>query len=564
MKNNNIINTLKRYILIVDDEFINQEILKEILIKDYEVITASNGKEALDVLNTSLKPISLILLDLNMPIMDGFTLIKELKKHNEYQNIPIIVITGDKDSEIDALNLGAVDFIPKPFDLTEVIMARVNRSIELSEKRIIVSASEKDELTGVYNKHIFERYAERIDKYAPMEIRDMIVLNISHFHLYNELYGKDEGDKVLINIANILRDVARINNGIVSRLQTDYFALYINHLANYDDLIKLINDKLRNDYNLSNIIIRLGIYPILNLDENIDSRINRAKSSCDEISNSNTKFYNIYSEEEQKNQLFKERLIHDFKKAIDNKEFQVYFQPKISILGDEYKLSSAEALVRWIHPELGFISPGMFIPLFEENGNIKILDQYVWNETAKKIREWYLKYNIILPVSVNVSRIDMFDTKIVDTIKNIVNDNNIKPSDLYLEITESAYNNETNQIIGIINELRDLGFKIEIDDFGSGYSSLNTLATLSFDYLKLDMKFVHDMFKNDKTLKMVGIVSDIAKYLNAKLIAEGVETKEQLEKLKELKYDVIQGYYFSKPLNSIEFENLFRKDFNKC
>ena len=354
MRNNNIINTLKRYILIVDDEFINQEILKEILIKEYEVITASNGKEALDVLNTSVKPISLILLDLNMPIMDGFTFIKELKKNNEYQNIPIIVITGDKDSEIDALNLGAVDFIPKPFDLTEVIMARVNRSIELSEKRIIVSASENDELTGVYNKHIFERYAERIDKYKPNEKMDMIVLNISHFHLYNELYGKDEGDKVLINIANILRDVARIN--IVSRLQTDYFALYINHLTNYDDLIKLINDKLRNDYNLSNIIIRLGIYPILNLDENIDSRINRAKSSCDEISNSNTKFYNIYSEEEQKNQLFKERLIHDFKKAIDNKEFQVYFQPKISILGDEYKLSSAEALVRWIHPELGFIS----------------------------------------------------------------------------------------------------------------------------------------------------------------------------------------------------------------
>jgi EAL domain-containing protein (putative c-di-GMP-specific phosphodiesterase class I) len=132
---------------------------------------------------------------------------------------------------------------------------------------------------------------------------------------------------------------------------------------------------------------------------------------------------------------------------------------------------------------------------------------------------------------------------------------------LYLEITESAYNNETDQIIGIINELRDLGFKIEIDDFGSGYSSLNTLATLSFDCLKLDMKFVHDMFKNDKTLKMVGIVSDIAKYLNVKLVAEGVETKEQLDKLKQFNYDIIQGYYFSKPLPNDEFENLFGKEF---
>lgn len=155
----------------------------------------------------------------------------------------------------------------------------------------------------------------------------------------------------------------------------------------------------------------------------------------------------------------------------------------------------------------------------------------------------------------------MFDPTIVDVISSIVSENEISPKDLLLEITESAYNNETDQIIEIINELRNRGFKIEIDDFGSGYSSLNTLATLSFDFLKLDMKFVYDMFKNDKTLKMVGIVSDIAKYLNVKLIAEGVETKEQLLKLKDLKYDVIQGYYFSKPVPGEEFEQFFEKEF---
>ena len=282
---------------------------------------------------------------------------------------------------------------------------------------------------------------------------------------------------------------------------------------------------------------------------------------CDEIRNVNTKYYNVYNEDYQKNQLFKERLNYDFKKAIENKEFKVFYQPKINVEKDEYVLSSAEALVRWIHPELGFISPGMFIPLFEENGNIKILDQYVWNDAARQMREWYNKYNIMLPISVNVSRIDMFDPAIVDTISSIAEKNRISPSDLYLEITESAYNNETNQIIGLINELRNRGFKIEIDDFGSGYSSLNSLATLSFDVLKLDMKFVKDMFKNDKTLKMVGIVSDIAKYLDVKLIAEGVETKEQLEKLKEYKYNVIQGYYFSKPVPSSEFEEFFRKEF---
>ena len=558
----NIINKLKRYILIVEDEYINQEILKEILKNEYEILTANNGIEGLEILKTSTKPISLILLDINMPLMDGFSVIKEIKKDDIYRNIPIIVITGDKDSELEALQLGAVDFITKPFDINEVIMARVNRSIELSEKRIIVSAAERDELTDVYNKHIFEEYVGKINKYRQDTKKDMIVLNISHFHLYNELYGKEDGDKILVCIANILKDIAQANDGIVSRLERDYFAIYLNHQENYDDFNNLIIDDLKEKYNISNVSLKIGIYPTFDNNETVDASINRAKMVCDEIKDASTRFYNIYNDEDQKKQLFKEKLTHDFKKAIENKEFKVFYQPKIAIQNDKFYLASAEALVRWVHPELGFISPGLFIPLFEENGNIKILDQYVWNETAKQIKKWAEKYNVVLPVSINVSRVDMFDEAIVDILSNICKDNCVSPSNLYLEITESAYNNETNQIIGIIERFKELGFKIEIDDFGSGYSSLNTLATLPFDVLKLDMKFVHDMFKNEKTLKMIGIVSEIAKHLNVKLIAEGVETKEQLNMLKELKYDIIQGYYFSKPVANEEFELFFRKDFS--
>ena len=206
--NNNIINKLKRYILIADDEYINQEILKEILSSEYEVLIANNGLEVMRTLEESTKPISLILLDLNMPFMDGFTVIRRIKESDVYKDIPIIVITGDKDSELEALTLGAVDFITKPFDLNEIIMARVNRSIELHEKRIIVSTAEKDELTDCYNKPVFMEYVERIDKYGNGEAKDMIVLNISHFHLYNELYGKEEGDKALVYISNILKAIA--------------------------------------------------------------------------------------------------------------------------------------------------------------------------------------------------------------------------------------------------------------------------------------------------------------------------------------------------------------------
>ena len=558
MKNINIINNLKRYILIVEDEIINQEILKEILSSEYEIMTANNGLEALHLIETSPKPISLILLDLNMPLMDGLTFIKEIKKDEKNKNIPIIVLTSDKNSELEALQLGAVDFITKPYDIKEIIMARVNRSIELSEKRIIVNAEERDRLTDVYNKHIFLEYVERIDKYSANVKKDMIIFNINRFHLYKELYGAEEGNNILIYISNILKDIARDNEGIVARIQDDYFALYINHQEDYDSFLNHIHNELEEKYNISNLSIRIGIYN--NAQEDVETRIERAKLVCDEIRKSNNKFYNVYSESDQKNQLFKEKLNQDFNRAIANKEFQVYFQPKITINKDKYTLSSFEALIRWIHPELGFISPGMFIPLFEENGDIKILDKYVWEETAKQIKIWKDKYHYSIPVSVNVSRVDMFDETIVSTLKDIAKNTGIDPKDLYLEITESAYNNETDQIIGIINELRNIGFKIEIDDFGSGYSSLNTLATLQFDVLKLDMKFVKDMFKNDKTLKMVGIVADIAKYLNVSLIAEGVETIEQLNKLKELNYDVVQGYYFSKPLPKEEAEKFFNKE----
>ena len=329
MKNINIINKLKRYVLIVEDEFINQEILKEILSSEYEVLVASNGIEALHTIETSTKPISLILLDLNMPLMDGITLIKEIKKDEKNRNIPIIVLTSDKKSELEALTLGAVDFITKPYDVKEIIMARVNRSIELSEKRIIVNAEERDELTDVYNKHIFDEYVQRIDKYSPLASKDMVVVNISRFHLYNELYGKDAGDKVLVCLANILKDLARDNDGIVARLQSDYFVLYIASQENYEAVMDKIDNTLKNTYGVSNITLKMGVYRTTSTSEGVENRIDRAKQACDDIRKSNTKTYNIYSEADQNNQLFLERLNYDFKRAIVNKEFKVFYHINI-------------------------------------------------------------------------------------------------------------------------------------------------------------------------------------------------------------------------------------------
>jgi diguanylate cyclase (GGDEF)-like protein len=557
---NNIINKIKHTILIVDDELINQEILKEILGDSYDTLIAGDGEEALEVVRSALKPISLILLDLNMPRMGGLEFIRAIKQEEKFRRIPIIVSTGEKESELSSLELGAVDFITKPYDMPEIILARVARSIELSEDRIIIQASERDELTGVYNKHIFVEYVQKVDRYRLGTEYDMVVLNIDKFHLFNELYGRDEGDRVLSALAEILMDISRRNDGIVGRLQSDYFALYITRQPDYNAVVQLIRQRMEQKYNVSSLSLRVGIYQVTAEESDpVDIRIDRATRMCDDIRGSNQNSFLIFDLERQKNVLFKERLIRDARRAVRERQFEVYYQPKINIRGERFQLSSAEALIRWNHPDFGFISPGVFIPIFEENGTIRILDRFVWEEAARQIRVWKDRYNRSIPVSVNVSRIDMFDSRIVDVLRDIVRENGIAPGEMYLEITESAYNNETDQILEIINQLKDSGFTIEIDDFGSGYSSLNTLASFSFDVLKLDMQFIREMHKNEKARKMIDIVAEIAGVLKVTLVAEGVETKEQCDALKQTGYDVVQGYYFSKPLCVRDFDAFIEK-----
>ncbi len=564
MSNNNIIRQIKRTVLIVEDEWVNTAILSEIVSDAYEILTAENGKEALAVMKESLTPISLILLDINMPVMNGFEFLEIIKADDEYKKIPVIVLTGEKDHELRALELGAVDFITKPYDFPEIIMARIYRSIELSEDRMIIQVAERDELTGVYNRDVFISYAKKIDQYRPSDKTDLVVINIDKLHLYKELYGSKASDHALRSIAEILTEVARKNNGIVGRLQSDYFVLYMTHIENYGKLITTIERELILKYEITHLRFHLGVYRIENKKEDIGTRIDRAKQVCDSIRDSNKANYLVFDQQAQKDALFKERLLQDVKQAIKKKQFKVYYQPKVNIEGNKYILSSAEALVRWIHPEFGFISPGVFIPLFEESGAVRLVDRFVWREAATQIRKWKEKFGFTIPVSVNISRIDMFDENLVNDIRQIIDEEGISIGDLYLEVTESAYNNEMEQAIEIIDRFKNDGFKIEIDDFGSGYSSLNTIASMPLDVLKLDMKFVREMLTNDKTYKIIGIVKDIAKYLNAQLVAEGVETEEQLTALKGMGYNVIQGYYFSKPLPADEFEKFIaEKKVNK-
>ena len=230
----------------------------------------------------------------------------------------------------------------------------------------------------------------------------------------------------------------------------------------------------------------------------------------------------------------------------------MHYQPKYNIEGDKPVLSSAEALIRWMHPEFGRINPCVFIPLFEENGLIQKLDRYVWNEAARQIALWKRELGVSLPVSVNMSGVDMFDPRLEMDLLEIINRHGISSKELMLEITESACSDRETRIVEVIERLRAKGFIIEMDDFGSGSSSLNTLSSMPIDILKLDMGFVRKICDSDKDRHIVEIVLKIADFLSVPVIAEGVEREEQYRILKDMGCNVIQGYYFSRPLSSNE------------
>lgn len=542
----------KRTILIADDEFINREILGNLLQEDYDLIYAEDGVDCYDQMVKYKDKISLVLLDLIMPKMNGLELLEKVKQDPRLLNIPIIVVTSDSMSEEKSLSLGAADFLPKPYPRSTVISARINRTIMLYEDRKIIKHTERDNLTNLYNLEYFYHYGKLFDQFSKDDM-DAIVLNIRHFHILNERLGTKFCNDLLKSSAIKIKEFMKKIKGIVCRRDADAFMIYCKHQDDYTSLLNELNDED------SGIIFKMGIYSNVDKSLDISIRFDRAKLAVDKIIENLTKNIEYYDDKLREKQLYEENLINDFKKAINNNEFKVYYQPKFNIRGDVPYLTSAEALVRWFHPELGMISPGVFIPLFEENGLIEQLDNYVWNSVGKQLKEWKDKFGFIVPISVNVSRIDMYDPNFINNISSIIKNNDITTDDILLEITESAYTEDSVQIIDIANKLKEFGFKIEMDDFGTGYSSLNMINVLPIDVLKLDMVFIKSAFKEKNDTKIIEFIIDIAKYLNVPVVAEGVETKEQVDSLKKLGCDIIQGYYFSKPIPNDEFESFIIK-----
>ena len=546
----------RRQVLIVDDEMINRELLGAVLMEDYEVLYAENGMEALEKIRTLKDTLSLVMLDLLMPRLSGTEVLMTLKADPELQKIPVIVLTADQNAEVDSLNRGAIDFIPKPYPDRDVILARVRRTIELSEDRDIIQSTERDPLTGLYNREFFYRYAEQFDQHHSDLEMDCIVVDVNHFHMINERFGTAYGDEVLRRVGSKLRKSVSGDNGIVCRREADMFLLYCPHREDYQQILDNASLGLAEDDIPANsrVRLRMGVYAMADKKLDIERRFDRAKMASDTVRNSFARAIGMYDSLLHERELYAEQLIEEFPTAIAEKQFKVYYQPKFDVRPEIPVLASAEALVRWQHPRLGMISPGVFIPLFEENGLIHELDQYVWREAAAQIRDWKLRLGLAVPVSVNVSRIDMYDPHLLDTLRTILRDNCLQASEFLLEITESAYTQDSAQIIETVNGLRQDGFRIEMDDFGTGYSSLNMISSLPIDALKLDMQFIRSAFRENQDTRLLEVILDIADYLNVPVIAEGVETEEQFKALRAMGCDLIQGYYFSRPVPAEDYE----------
>ena len=544
----------KHLILIVDDEPVNREILRMILEEEYEPLTAADGETALSIIRENSEKLSLVLLDLLMPGMHGLEVLQKLQEDPAVKHIPVIVLTADQQAEVESLRAGAVDFLSKPYPDREVILARVRRTIEMTEDRELIEFTERDRLTGLLNREYFYRYAEQFDQNHEGQEMDAMMVDICHFRMINERYGKAFGDEVLRRLGESLRNAVRDGGGIVCRRVADTFLVYCPHREDYKSILDGAVKALPARNSGSAIRLRMGVYARADRTIELERRFDRAKMALDTLIGNYRSSCALYDSALHENEIFEERLLESFDAAIREKQFLVYFQPKFDIRPEKPVLASAEALVRWVHPELGFIQPDKFIPLFEKNGLIPRLDEYVWRETAAHIRDWKNRLGVSVPVSVNVSRVDMFDTDLAGILTELLRENGLTPADLLLEITESAYTRDSSQIIERVNQLRDLGFHIEMDDFGTGYSSLSMISELPIDALKLDMIFIRTAFAGNRSTRLIEIIIDIADFLGVPVIAEGVETEEQMTALREMGCDLVQGYYFSRPVPGEAFE----------
>ena len=376
--------------------------------------------------------------------------------------------------------------------------------------------------------------------------------------MINDLFHTETGNVILKTAGRYFRGIINDRVSVLGRIGADHFVICMpQDMLNIDRVIREL-DRIMRGLNISqNILFFAGIYPVVDVNLSVDQMCDRASMALNKIKGNYITRYAYYDASMREKLLRDQMIVRDMEYALDDNQFTIYLQPIYR--PDENKIVSAEALVRWFHPESGMISPGFFIPVFERNGFIVKLDRFVWESVCKFLRSRLNAGKKIVPVSVNVSRLNFYSFDLLIFLLNLIKKYELEPWMLKLEVTESAYMDNPKQIITVINQFKESGFPVLMDDFGAGYSSFNMLKDIQIDVLKVDMAFVREIERSERARTILQMIVALAQELKMGIVTEGVETKTQLDYIMSMGFVDIQGYYFSKPLPVKDFNELLDK-----
>lgn len=561
-------------ILIVDDSEYERDMFKDLLVKDYDILEAGNGKEAIDMLTLYGEDIALVLLDLIMPEIDGFGVLLSMRKMGWSDRIPVIMISSETSSDMvqHAYEMGVTDYIGKNIKRA-IINKRIENTINLYAKkeRMIRFMSEEnkrirntDPLTGLLNLNGFIKKATELIKKYPDKPYAITFVDIRGFKYINDFYGVDTGNELLKYWAGLLKEIIGDDEAL-ARIAADRIVTisYLDDekrtLDRYYGIHEKMSKFLDRPGRSFNIELVAGTYVLEEADRqkaDIEQYISHAMVAHERAKNTPGGMHDYYNEGEWQTQWRTMQISNHLEAAIENGEITVWFQPQYNF--SNKNIVSAEALCRWNHEELGWISPGEFIPILEKSGQIYKLDCHVWRLVCRFLKEFKDRELKTCPhVSINVSRADINQEKSPDVvIENLVKEYGLSPDVLHVEITESAYVEDSERINHLVKSFHEKGFNVEMDDFGSGYSSLNSLQNIDVDVLKMDMGFLKNAEGNNKSSVILDGMIQMAKNLSIQVVAEGVETESQAKFLGNLGCNIMQGYYFSRPIPVEQFIQL--------
>ncbi|MBR4953780.1 MAG: EAL domain-containing protein, partial [Oscillospiraceae bacterium] len=454
----------------------------------------------------------------------------------EYFTIKTVLIKDEKGRDIRIITL------------IDNVDSDVKAQLELRRR------AEFDDLTGIFNKRTFLSATLDEINSNPDTTYLLVRFDIERFKVVNDLFGTENGDLVLRKIAQKLDEIF-LGVGVFGRISADRFACCFPEGAL--DIPQLHSDMFSSLQTLIPdfpIVLKMGIYRITDRTPHIEQMCDRAQLALQTVKGNYSQNWAYYDDKMRSALIQEQEILRDMDTALEQNQFVVYFQPIFSAATG--KPRSAEALVRWVHPEKGMLSPAIFIPIFEHNGFITKLDLYVWEKVCCFLSECMSRHEKVIPISVNISRLNFYSDSLCDRLIETVEKYNVPPSLIRIEITESAYTDNPKQLLDAMKRLQEYGFNILMDDFGSGYSSLNMLKDIPIDILKIDMKFLNDLQSNVRAGSVMNNVVRMAKWLEMNVVAEGVETREQVDFLRSIGCDMLQGYYFSRPIPQDEYLKL--------